>query len=254
MSTRISAGSPGKPLITRIPSLVFAICVILALLWGWSGRNDYWYSADHGIGYAFGIAGLGLMGLLLLYPLRKHWKPMSGLMPVRYWFRMHMVFGILGPVLILFHADFHQGSTNSSVALYSMLLVAASGLVGRYVYTQIHRGLYGEAIRYRDLEKAYESAGADESIVVDAEIVGIKAVLDSNASSMWRLILSMSVLRRRSGKESSRRNRDALDMLVRMARLRIFKKLFSYWHFFHMPIFFMMLITAAVHIIAVHMY
>ena len=194
---------PTARLRTRLPSSLFAACVILVLLWGWSERNEYWYTADHGLGYAFGIAGLGLMGLLLLYPLRKHWKLMSGVMPVRYWFRMHMVFGILGPVLILFHANFRQGSINSSVALYSMLLVAGSGLIGRYVYTQIHRGLYGESIRYSDLVKEYEATMPDVAIVADERIRKIRAALDSNSSSIFRLMLGIYVVRRRIAREAS---------------------------------------------------
>ena len=62
---------------------------------------------------------------------------------IPYWFRIHMVLGIIGPVLILFHANFKFGSTNSNIALISMLLVAGSGIVGRYLYGKIHVGLFG---------------------------------------------------------------------------------------------------------------
>ena len=51
---------------------------------------------------------------------------------------MHMMLGVVGPVLVLFHADFHLGATNSNVALICMLLVAGSGVIGRYIYTRIH--------------------------------------------------------------------------------------------------------------------
>ena len=239
---------------SKLPARLFAAFVIALLLWGWSERNEYWYSADHGLGYAFGIAGLSLMGLLLLYPLRKHWKPLKKALPIRYWFRMHMVFGILGPVLIIFHANFHGGSINSIVALTSMLLVAGSGLIGRFVYRQIHRGLYGEAIRYSDLMKEFERTRLNDTFIADKQIGKIRKRLDSNASSMIMLAFGAFILKRRIKRESSPQNVRALEMLVRMARLRTFSKLFSFWHVFHLPIFFMMLITAAVHIVVVHMY
>merc|ERR1711879_716280 len=54
------------------------------------------------------------------------------------------MFGVLGPTLILFHSNFSLGSTNSRVALFCMLLVAGSGLIGRYLYSRIHFGLYGK--------------------------------------------------------------------------------------------------------------
>ena len=46
-------------------------------------------------------------------------------------------------ILILFHANFSLGATNSNVALFSMLLVAGSGVVGRYIYTRLHARLEG---------------------------------------------------------------------------------------------------------------
>lgn len=239
---------------SKLPSRLFAAFVIALLLWGWSERNEYWYTADDGLGYAFGIVGLALMGLLLLYPLRKHWKPLKRALPVRYWFRMHMVFGVLGPVFILFHANFRGGSVNSMVSLYSMLLVAGSGLVGRFVYRQIHRGLYGEAIRYTDLMKEFERTRPNDAFIADKQIGKIRTRLDSNASSLIMLAFGMFTLKRRMRRETDPANVRALVMLARMARLRAFSKLFSFWHVFHLPIFFMMLITATVHIVVVHMY
>ena len=239
---------------SRAPSLLFGSIVISVLAWGWFERREYWYSADHGLGYAFGITGLSLMGLLLLYPLRKHWQPMARLFPIRYWFRMHMVLGIVGPTFILFHANFNQGSINSSVALYSMLLVAGSGLVGRYVYTRIHRGLYGEAIRYSDLVMEFDLAGSVGRGAVDDRIAAIKSRLDSNTGSTVGLLFTMVALRHRAAKTADAREAQVFAALSRMASLRAFSRLFSMWHVLHLPIFFMMLITAAVHVVVVHMY
>ena len=50
---------------------------------------------------------------------------------------------MVGPILVLFHANFSLGATNSNVALISMLLVAGSGVVGRYIYTRLHARLEG---------------------------------------------------------------------------------------------------------------
>ena len=45
-----------------------------------------------------------------------------------------------------------------------------------------------------------------------------------------------------------------LTRLKKMANYALFARVFSLWHMFHLPIFFMMLITAIVHIFSVHMY
>ena len=54
------------------------------------------------------IIGGSMMLLLLLYPLRKQARFMRNAGPVKLWFRMHMTFGVLGPVCILYHCDFQS--------------------------------------------------------------------------------------------------------------------------------------------------
>src|SRR5512134_2821753 len=63
-----------------------------------------------------------------------------------------MACGIGGPFLILAHSTFHIGSINAGVALGSMLLVAASGIVGRFIYVRIHHGLYGTRMTLAQLQ------------------------------------------------------------------------------------------------------
>lgn len=238
-----------KPAIGWVP-LVFGATVLSALAFGWSERNEYWYSAEYGLGYAFGITGLSMMLLLLLYPARKRWRPLSQWFPVRYWFRAHMVLGVLGPVFILFHANFSLGSTNSNVALFSMLLVATSGLVGRYVYSQIHRGLYGEAIAYQDLVREFHASGATEGTALE----GFKRALDLDQGSVVRLLFHQRAISRQARTSEEAGMTQAWLVLGRMARLRVFSRLFSLWHVFHLPFFVMMCVTAVVHVVVVHMY
>lgn len=230
--------------------VLVASSVILAIAFGWYERDEYWYSAEYGLGYSFGIIGLTLMALLMLYPARKHWRPMSRMFPVRYWFRIHMLFGVVGPVFILFHANFGLGSLNSNVALFSMLLVATSGLVGRYVYSQIHRGLYGEVIVYQDLVKSFQA----EPTASDEVMKSLKSRLDQDEASMLRLLAHWRSSRRALAKETDMARARAWGVLVSMARLRMFNRLFSLWHVFHLPFFFMMCVTAAIHVVVVHMY
>ncbi len=231
-----------------LPSATLTAVVILALWVGWTERDEYWYSAEYGLGYAFGVMGFSMMVLLLTYPLRKYWKPMHRFLPVRYWFQMHMFLGVIGPVLILFHANFRLGSLNSNVALFCMLLVACSGLIGRYVYSRIHRGLYGEAIAYQDLARELDAHEAQEA--EDTSL--LRADLDHDQHSVIKLLRHRRTITHAlsHGGDHDRR----LFVLARMANHRIYEKLFSLWHVFHLPFFFMMCITAIVHIVVVHMY
>ena len=146
-----------KPLSARklgvVGQNVVALVLMLAALWfGWQIRDEYIINAEDGLGYLLGILGGSFMLLLLIYPVRKR-KPRSRwfIFSTPAWFKIHMALGLIGPLLILYHCNFSLGSTNSNVALGSMLLMASSGLVGRYIYTRIHAGLYGKRLQMRDL-------------------------------------------------------------------------------------------------------
>jgi len=115
-------------------------------------------------GYNLGLIGGLMMVLLLLYPLRKRIKFFENLGFLPFWFKWHMVLGILGPLFIIFHSTYHfyipfihpQGSTNAAVAMYCMLLVSGSGTFGRFFYTKIHNGLYGRQATVNDIRSEME--------------------------------------------------------------------------------------------------
>ena len=137
----------------KFGAMLFFGGVLITLFRGWLDRDDLSRTAESGIGYALGIIGGVLMLLLLLYPLRKRARFMQRLGPVKWWFRSHMILGIVGPMCILFHCSFHLGALNSNVSLLCMTLVAGSGLIGRYLYSKIHYGLYGRKITLQELLK-----------------------------------------------------------------------------------------------------
>ena len=139
---------------------VFFVLTCALLLIGWSTQTERYISPKRGIGYALGIIGGSLMLLLLLYSLRKRWSWLRFLGPTPAWFRGHMVLGILGPLCILYHSNFSTGATNSNVALFCMLTVAGSGLIGRYIYAHIHHGLYGRKLQLGELRARAESLHA----------------------------------------------------------------------------------------------
>ncbi len=123
--------------------LLFGAAVLAALYAGWIYREEEYIRPETGVGYWLGIIGTTMMALLLLYPLRKRARSFRGFGKVPTWFRSHMIMGIAGPMLIIFHSNFHSHSLNASVALFFMLTIVASGIIGRYLFSKIHMGLYG---------------------------------------------------------------------------------------------------------------
>ena len=258
----------------------------VVLYFGWTQRSDNYLSAETGAGYLLGIVGGSLMIILLLYPLSKRVSLLTRWIPVRYWFGVHMLFGIIGPVMILFHSNFHLGSTNSTIALVSMLLVAGSGLVGRYIYTHIHHGLYGSRITLNELKQETENNHVellnmyDMDAVLNSRLKKMEdKVLQSHTGLMTSLlhVVSLAInahrLKRKvmnlvnesydkSDNDKTLPDRKTVALSVnrytlalrKTAAFRVYERLFSLWHILHLPLFFMMIITAVIHIFAVHMY
>jgi hypothetical protein len=90
------------------------------------------------IGWWLGIFGFFLFCLIFLYPLRKKWAWLGNLGNSRHWFNFHILMGMVVPVVIAFHAAFRFRGI-AGIAYWIMFAVAASGIVGRYVYGQIPR-------------------------------------------------------------------------------------------------------------------
>lgn len=276
---------------SRLFTVTWVSIVTVLLGLGWWFRDEGYLSAASGAGYWLGIVGIGLMLLLLTYSLRKRWRVLRRTFPVKWWFQIHMTFGIVGPVCILFHSNFHLGSLNSTVALICMLLVAGSGIVGRYIYNRIHFGLYGERIRLRQAVEDFKSLHSELATLAVTEkqqSFGIKLFAeieklverqqDAGWLSLWRergrvkkisiaLQQYIDALDRYHSKRSNSplaladiHNRIQQDyaallaMLQRLPGLRMFEGLFSLWHVIHIPIFVLMVATATVHVVVVHMY
>jgi hypothetical protein len=138
------------PYLLKITEITWYSVICLLLLAGWASRDQRYLVAESGIGYWFGIIGGSMMLILLIYPLRKRFRRWAAIGSVKSWFRIHMILGLAGPLIIIFHSGFKLGSFNSSVAFFCMLIVAASGLVGRKLYEGIHHGLYGSKVHFEE--------------------------------------------------------------------------------------------------------
>jgi len=268
------------------------ILLVLAIISGYLLRSLGYITPKDGLGYWLGIIGGSMMLALLLYPLRKRIRILHFLGPTRHWFRMHMAFGLVGPLLILYHCNFQLGSINSQVALYCMLLVAGSGIIGRHFYARIHRGLYGRKTSLNELtqelatsvEKSHGLATLMPGLVTRLdtmadELQGCKVTqtLGIRRSLRWTLThhfthLSLWLTARRELKDAAEKSsvvsrdykrisltsskfiRDYMSLVGRVAQFSFYERLFALWHILHLPIFLLMVLSALFHVLAVHMY
>jgi hypothetical protein len=268
----------------------FALGCVALLIFGWRFPTYRYITPQRGLGYALGIVGGSLMLLLLLYPARKRFRWLSFMGSIKGWFQTHMVMGVLGPLCILFHANFHTGAINSNVALFCMLTVSGSGLIGRYIYTRIHHGLSERATTLHELQSK-----ADRLRRVSLSVTFLPELLERlsacEQSLLKRVAAMPMVLRpmvafvlsvlakwqlngyvRGAIRQAARQSQAVAAQRQRLARtargyvaqrikatrevseFQAYTRLFSLWHVLHLPLFFMLLMAGIVHVIAVNIY
>lgn len=143
---------------------VIAICSLLALtIYGW----DYYtlsaaerpFSPKHAllrpsgtIGLKLGFLGMFVFFAIFLYPLRKRWPWLMKQGNTRHWLDIHVLLGLAAPFIIAFHSSFKfQGF--AGIAFWIMAAVSASGVVGRYLYSQIPRSLNAAQLSHKETQE-----------------------------------------------------------------------------------------------------
>ena len=275
-------------LLSLLPGLVLKAGLSEALGLGpMSGLKSVLCEIRFGSGPRFwlGVAGASMMALLLFYPLRKMFARGRAGGSIGGWFHVHILFGMFGPVLILYHCNFGHGGTNANVALWMMLCIAFSGIIGQFVYGRASRDFYAgrqQAMRHRDaivavLASADSFRSWKETLVeeidsFDVDLLTPRNGLMAGLRARWQVekrksYLSAEIARyldesaRQGGLERTTylRLRKAAAGHVRAyfsiarsaASQSIKEQLWSRWRMFHLPVFLVMVVAAVLHVIAV---
>ncbi len=271
--------------------LLWSVVVAAVIVWGMHAHLERYITPQRGLGYWLGIIGGSMMLLLLVYSARKRYAWLHWIGAIPAWFQFHMMLGVMGPVLVLFHANFHLGATNSNVALISMLIVAGSGVIGRYIYTRLHAQMDGHVDTLEQLKAVGERLRTQTTsisflpgllqaierveqryIVAPKNPIGRFLHLFTGgprlAIARWRVrreikeaILKATrhdrVIRANAPRiaQVARRYADRrLEAGRRMTEYQMYAQLFSLWHVLHIPLFFILLIAGIVHVIAINVY
>ena len=108
------------------------------------------------IGVNLGMLGVFLFFLIYLYPLRQKWGWLARQGNSRHWLDFHVVLGTTAPIIVAFHSSFKFGNI-AGMAFWSMMVVTLSGFVGRYLYSQIPRGLSAAELTKKELDEKEEA-------------------------------------------------------------------------------------------------
>jgi hypothetical protein len=228
------------------------------------------------IGHAFGWVGAALMLLgVLLYSGRKRLAGMRGRGPMRTWLNAHIYLCLVGPFLVMLHTAGKLAGLGV-YSFWSMVVVAASGIVGRWIYQQFPRTIRGdlmglEQVRAEQARVAarMEGYGLSTSLLRQIEALSehtarrargggglraIPALLIDDLARPWRMAGIRRGLRRE--RRLTRGDRKALRELIaeqaaiarRMAFLDTFRRVFAYWHVIHLAFFAAMLALLFMHV------
>jgi len=219
------------------------------------------------IGHGLGILGSVMIITLLLYSLRKRIRFMRRWGDLSVWLRYHIFLGVAGPVLITLHTSFKVDGL-VAVSYWSMVAVALSGVVGRYLYQQIPRNLLGETLNSDEIESRNEAILVELSENHGVKDQGVSALeklalgpLENRSALLALMILPVVnfVLARQlqswlvgySREQGPRARKLARNWVLQTRRLHLFhliRDLFHWWHVFHKPFAFIMILIMIVHV------
>ena len=226
------------------------------------------------LGHGYGIIGTVMMLFLLLYSIRKRTKIFGKAGAVSRWLDVHIYFGIVGPLLIVLHTSFKLNGI-VAISFWSMVAVALSGVIGRYLYLQIPRGIRGNELSMQELEEMDNKLSFDilnsyeiEPDVLEnlqSRILGNINPNRNTVSLLFSLLFSdifrfikNSHLKREIRKNIGLPTSQIKDLVKitkkkalihrRVLLLDKIHKLFHYWHVIHKPFAIIMYLIMIVHV------
>jgi thioredoxin reductase/NAD-dependent dihydropyrimidine dehydrogenase PreA subunit len=135
------AGRVANVLFTLVGVAVVAGLVAVGYKYYLLPRGLRYKSPDHAFlkpgglwGHGVGVLATMFMLLNFIYPMRKRLPMFKGKGSIAPWLRFHVFVGIMSPLIILFHTAFQWGNQLATSTYVSVVVVVATGLVGRYFY------------------------------------------------------------------------------------------------------------------------
>ena len=151
-------------------------------------------------GFVLGVAAAALMASLLIYPLAKYstrLKPwITRVASMRTLLAFHVYAGVFGAFLAILHTGHKYQSPLGIALVVTMLIVVATGVVGRYYLPETSTELREEQSRLATLRSAYDNtaiAFAQRQTLEDAAAAGISSPALRDVS-LLRLVESIADL------------------------------------------------------------
>jgi hypothetical protein len=224
------------------------------------------------VGHGYGIVGsLMIIAGVSMYSSRKRLRLLSGMGKLPLFLEFHIFLCLTGPILVLYHTTFKFGGL-VAVSFWSMTAIVLSGVVGRYLYVQIPRGIHGHELNAAEL--AREQSRLTSSLIDEfglrpdmiARVDRLSGLRAGPARAGFLTLLKFLVIDDlvrprmiRSLVHSLGLQGDVEHRLTGVIRTRhtlhrriVFlenvRRLFHYWHVIHVPFSIVMFIILFVHV------
>lgn len=241
--------------------------------------TERFYHPDHDLYKPSGLIGhgLGIIGTLFIvigvfsYMARKRYRFLARFGRLKYWLEFHIFLCILGPIMILYHTAFKFGGI-VSVSFWSMVVVVASGVIGRYIYLQIPRSMEGRELSLNEVRELKSNMNAriknrfkldEDSYNAILEYTSINS-REQNGEEKIREIRKnkekkisikrlKKTLRNYKLSEASIKGivkliKNEISLNKKLQRLQTMQRLFKYWHIVHLPFALIMLVIMIIHV------
>lgn len=228
-----------------------------------------WFKPSGPFGHGLGIVGTLMVVVgVFLYIARKRYNFLSKYIRLKYLLEFHIFLCVLGPIMILFHTAFKFGGI-VSVAFWSMVLVVASGVIGRFIYIQIPRTIEGRELTLNEVKNMKDelsdilrnktelneqlipiiSGSSDhENPAFAGSSFIFKYFEDRKTIGTVRRTLKRNGIARTERKSIIELIWKEISLANRISRLQTMQKLFKYWHVAHLPFALIMLIVLIIHV------
>ena len=265
-------------------ALLVAICVVgwpyYTLSVGERVRSPLhpWLRPSGYIGQSAGLLAVAIFIFLWLYPLRKQVRWLAWTGSVARWLDLHVLAALVLPLLAAIHSAWRFRGL-IGLGFWSMMVVWASGIVGRYLYARIPRSKAGVELTREEIaarrRALLDEIAARTSLDVDLiERTLMPARAPTARRGLWTTLrrLATDDLARRSAARRLRRlceqdghgrqDRETVNRVVRLARremaltqqarmLEATHDVFRFWHVLHRPVAIAALIAVLIHVAVV---
>lgn len=241
--------------------------------------EERFYHPDHNLFKSSGLYGhgLGILGTLMIvlgvfsYMARKRYRFLARFGRLKYWLEFHIFLCVMGPILVLFHTSFKFGGI-VSISFWSMVIVVASGVIGRFIYIQIPRTIEGRELslnevrdmksdldtslrqQYKLDDKSYQSILYYAHLTTQYRSRNIIGHAIHKHLEDWKRIRQVKRILRKSNLSARKRKevvgiiREEISLNNKIERLQTMQRMFKYWHIAHLPFALIMLVIMVIHV------